>query len=107
MGLRLAEGIDLARLEDLGGQVPARAKVNELVGLGLLERRGGGLLPAERYTADIPDVAHGLQTQAVAWQALNAIATVWRQTGRTTLGSRARLAAPSLARTASSAQRRS
>ena len=44
----------------------------------LLERqlRGSphGLLRPERYTADLPDVAYAFQTQAVAWQGLDAIA---------------------------------
>lgn len=55
-----------------------------------------GLLPRERYTADLPQVAYGLQTQTVAWQALNAIADVWDATGRTTPGRTARRAASRL-----------
>jgi len=51
------------------------------------------LLKRERYTADLPDVAYGLQTQAVAWQALEAIADVWAATGRNDLAEGSRLAA--------------
>jgi hypothetical protein len=69
---------------------------NTLLLVRQLRAHGSGLLRRERYTADLPDVAYGLQTQAVAWQALNAIADVWRATGRRTLGDRARLAATRL-----------
>jgi hypothetical protein len=68
---------------------------------GLLERQlardGRGLLQRERYTADLPDLAYGLQTQAVAWQGLNAIAAIWRATGRRAASHRASLAAARLA----------
>ena len=60
--------------------------------------RGGapGLLRRERYTADLPDRAYGLQTQAVAWQGLGAMARVWAATGRGDLAAGSRLAADSL-----------
>jgi putative oxygen-independent coproporphyrinogen III oxidase len=38
MGLRLTEGLDLGRLAALGGLMPRRQAVDELIGLGLLER---------------------------------------------------------------------
>ncbi|MFA5957485.1 radical SAM family heme chaperone HemW [Hyphomicrobium sp.] len=37
MGLRLAEGVDLARLAELGGVCPSAAAIEELTGLGLLQ----------------------------------------------------------------------
>ena len=60
--------------------------------------RGGapGLLRPERYTADLPDRAYGLQTQAVAWQGLGAMARVWAATGRGDLAAASRLAAARL-----------
>ena len=59
----------------------------------LLEQQLGGgppgLLHRERYTADMPDVAFGFQTQAVAWQGLAAVGAVWAATGRQDLAARA------------------
>ena len=55
-----------------------------------------GLLRKERYTADLPDVAYGLQTQAVAWQGLGGIAGAWAATGRGDLAAASRLAAARL-----------
>ena len=55
-----------------------------------------GLLRKERYTADLPDVAYGLQTQAVAWQGLSGIARTWAATGRADLAADSRLAAARL-----------
>jgi oxygen-independent coproporphyrinogen-3 oxidase len=41
MGLRLEEGIDLLRLQQLGGVVPDQGAINELVDYGLIERIEG------------------------------------------------------------------
>jgi oxygen-independent coproporphyrinogen-3 oxidase len=46
MGLRLAEGVDLARLAEVGGVQPAPRVVSELVELGLLEARDENRLRA-------------------------------------------------------------
>jgi oxygen-independent coproporphyrinogen-3 oxidase len=46
MGLRLTEGIDLARLGALTGLTPAERAVAELAGRGLIERRTGDRLAA-------------------------------------------------------------
>ncbi len=62
---------------------------------GLLERQHG-LLRKERYTADLPDVAYGLQTQTVAWQGLSEMARVWAATGRGNLAAASRRAAAGL-----------
>jgi oxygen-independent coproporphyrinogen-3 oxidase len=48
MGLRLAEGIDLRDLAALGGLSPGRRAIDELVELGLVERRGASVLRATR-----------------------------------------------------------
>jgi oxygen-independent coproporphyrinogen-3 oxidase len=48
MGLRLAEGIDLRRLEALGGVRPSRATIERLEGLALLEHRAPDRLIATR-----------------------------------------------------------
>jgi len=55
-----------------------------------------GLLSREKYTADLPDVAYGLQAQAVAWQGLSAMARVWAATGRSELAGESRAAAARL-----------
>ena len=52
MGLRLSEGLDLQRLADLGGLMPSSARIDELVGLGLVERVGNHRVraaPAGRF----------------------------------------------------------
>jgi oxygen-independent coproporphyrinogen-3 oxidase len=48
MGLRLAEGIDLRDLAAIGGLSPGRRAIDELVGLGLVERHGASGLRATR-----------------------------------------------------------
>ncbi|HEX4892536.1 MAG TPA: coproporphyrinogen III oxidase, partial [Hyphomicrobiaceae bacterium] len=48
MGLRLAEGVDLARLAGIGGVQPAAASIERLQRLGMLEWRGNGRLAATR-----------------------------------------------------------
>jgi oxygen-independent coproporphyrinogen-3 oxidase len=48
MGLRLAEGIDLDDLAAIGGLHPDRRTIDELVGLGLIERQDAGGLRATR-----------------------------------------------------------
>jgi oxygen-independent coproporphyrinogen-3 oxidase len=48
MGLRLAEGLDLDRLYAVSGMRPADGAVDDLVGLGLIERRGSARLRATR-----------------------------------------------------------
>ena len=53
-----------------------------------------GLLDRERYSSDIPDSVLGLHSQAMAWQGLRAMASVWAETGRASLAeTSARLAA--------------
>jgi putative oxygen-independent coproporphyrinogen III oxidase len=47
MGLRLAEGLDLARLASLGGGIPSQAAVTDLVAIGMLD----GNAPAGRLRA--------------------------------------------------------
>ena len=52
MGLRLAEGLDLDDLEDIGGLRPGERAVDELARLGLIERQGASRLratPAGRF----------------------------------------------------------
>ena len=45
------------------------------------DRRARGLLGRERYSSDIPDPVYGLHSQAVAWQGLLAMGSVWAETG--------------------------
>ena len=51
---------------------------------------GGGLLGRERYSSDIGDSVYGFHSQAVVWQALQAIGSVWAQTGERALAARCR-----------------
>ena len=46
-----------------------------------LRRNPSGLLARERYASDLPDRVYGLDSQAVAWQGLNAMARAWTLTG--------------------------
>ena len=48
MGLRLSEGLDLDRLFAVSGMRPGPRAVNDLLGLGLIERRGESRLRASR-----------------------------------------------------------
>jgi putative oxygen-independent coproporphyrinogen III oxidase len=48
MGLRLSEGLDLDRLLAVSGMRPGLRAVSDLLGLGLIERRGGSRLRATR-----------------------------------------------------------
>jgi putative oxygen-independent coproporphyrinogen III oxidase len=46
MGLRLVEGLNLARLERVGGLRPTRAAIDDLVEIGMLERIGANRIRA-------------------------------------------------------------
>lgn len=49
-----------------------------------IDGSGSGLLGRERYSSDIGDSVYGFHSQAVVWQALQTIASVWAQTGERT-----------------------
>jgi hypothetical protein len=49
-----------------------------------------GLLHRERYASDLPDSVYGLNSQAVVWQGLRSMASVWAETGHRTLAKSAR-----------------
>jgi len=49
-----------------------------------------GILHKERYASDLPDSVYGLDSQAVVWQGLRAMAQVWRDTRHRALAQRAR-----------------
>lgn len=49
-----------------------------------------GLMQRERYSSDIPDSVYGLHSQAVAWQGLRWLGSVWAETGRHALATRCR-----------------
>lgn len=57
------------------------------------------LLRPERYTADLPDVAYGLDEQVVAWQGLLAASGMWAASGERSPAVAARAAADRLAGT--------
>jgi hypothetical protein len=54
---------------------------------------GRSLLRRERYSADVEAKVFGLHTQAVVWDGLRAIATVWASAGYPELAARARAVA--------------
>src|SRR5262249_22031700 len=66
--------------------------------LAALERRlqPRGLLRRERYSSDIPDQVYGLHAQAIVWEGLRLMASVWNETGDRALARRARLLAARL-----------
>jgi hypothetical protein len=77
-------------------------------GLGRQIRSGhGGLLRRERYSSDVAARVYGLHAQAAVWQGLNAIADVWRATGRTAHARKAHALAVALGRGLHLAVRRS
>ncbi len=76
----------------LAAATPSLERDTDLLA-GRLPSSGAGLLAKERYTADLPDVAYGFATQAVAWQALGSISRAWAATGRSDLSGRASNAA--------------
>ena len=47
-----------------------------------------GMLQRERFSSDIKDSVFGLHSQAVAWQGLQGMARVWRETGYASLAAR-------------------
>jgi oxygen-independent coproporphyrinogen-3 oxidase len=55
MGLRLAEGIDPARYAALAGRELSPARIEELLGYGLVARRPGGRLATTREGAAVLD----------------------------------------------------
>ncbi len=56
------------------------------------------LLNRERFSADVWLKVYGLHSQAVAWQGLREMASVWAETGRPVLAARTRAAAYELGR---------
>ena len=65
------------------------------------------LLRRERYTADLPDVAYGLDEQVVSWQGLRAVARMWAADGETGPAAAARTTAERLGQTLRDAIQRS
>jgi hypothetical protein len=57
------------------------------LGRGIGPRR---ILGRERYSSDIPDQVYGLHSQAVAWQGLREMGSVWAETGHASLARRSR-----------------
>ncbi len=56
-------------------------------------QKPSGLLAPEHFSSDIPDAVQGLHAQAVAWQGLLAIATVWAGSDRPGFAAEARAVA--------------
>ena len=55
-----------------------------------------GILNRERFSSDIKDSVYGLHSQAIVWQGLRTMASVWTQTGRDSLAAEARALATRL-----------
>jgi hypothetical protein len=62
------------------------------------ELRGNrrSILSRERFSSDIKDSVYGLHAQAVVWQGLRSMASVWAETGHTALAAEARALASRL-----------
>ncbi|HEY7602886.1 MAG TPA: hypothetical protein VH760_01405 [Gaiellaceae bacterium] len=79
-----------------------------VTGLGRQIRSGqGGLVRRERYSSDVAARVYGLHAQAAVWQGLNAIADVWRASGRVAHARTAHALAVALGRGLHRAVRRS
>lgn len=72
-----------------------------------LTRNRLGLLDRERWTSDLSETGYGLDGQAVVWQALRAIASVWSQIGDAAAATQALSLADRLGRGLRAALRRS
>jgi hypothetical protein len=81
--------------EYLRHATPALVRYVGILGRQIRASRGG-LLGRERYSSDIPDSVYGLHSQAVAWQGLRAMASVWAETGDPALAREARTLAARL-----------
>jgi hypothetical protein len=55
-----------------------------------------GMLGRERFSSDIKDSVYGLHSQAIVWQGLRTMASVWAETGELTLAAEARALAARL-----------
>ena len=55
-----------------------------------------GMLGRERFSSDIKDSVYGLHSQAIVWQGLRTMASVWAETGEPTLAAEARTLAARL-----------
>ena len=75
-------------------RTPMLARYVSHVRRQLLGRRN--LLRRERYSADVGAKVYGLHAQAVVWDGLRAMASVWEQTGYEALAARARTVAARL-----------
>ena len=64
-----------------------RAYMTELGGQIRASRRG--ILDRERFSSDIKDSVYGLHSQAVVWQGLRSMASVWTATGHGALAAEA------------------
>ncbi len=73
----------------LTARTPALARYVARLG-GRLARNGNRLLPRERFSNDIGVRVFGLHSQAVVWNGLREMATVWARTGHPGLARRAR-----------------
>jgi hypothetical protein len=92
-GERLLAGARYFQLQHdrayLAEETPGLARVVARLGRELARSRNG-LLPRERYSADIAREVYSLQGQTLVWQGLLAMAGVWKETGRGSLAGRAR-----------------
>ncbi|MGB7431533.1 MAG: radical SAM family heme chaperone HemW [Ahrensia sp.] len=70
MGLRLDEGLDLARLEALGGPAPTSERLQDMVDLGMIERLGNARI---RATAKGRPVLNAVIAELAQWNVESAL----------------------------------
>lgn len=70
MGLRLDEGLDLGRLESLGGPAPAPRRLQDMVDLGMIERLGNARI---RATAKGRPVLNAVIAELADWNSESAL----------------------------------
>ena len=92
IGVRLVGFASYERLsgdsDEIARATPTLRRYMQHVARQLRSSRNG-LLPRERFSSDVGDRVYGLHTQALVWQGLRDMASVWRQAGYPGLASEA------------------
>ena len=97
MGARLVGTAEEARLSGdrslVAKATPVLRRYVRVLGRQIRSSRRG-LLGRERFSSDVADRVYGLHSQAVVWQGLHSMGTVWAENGQRTLARKSlRLAA--------------
>ncbi len=84
IGVRLVGFASYERLsgdrDEIARATPTLRRYMQHVARQLRSSRNG-LLPRERFSSDVGDRVYGLHTQALVWQGLRDMASVWREAG--------------------------